>query len=807
MGPDMSARRRPRRRLVGILLWGLLVSAGSVAYGSWSSLPDAVARLQQRPEDAAAQDVLRDVERSLVAEAEAGHLAAVAVLMGAYENLVGALEDGEDRIAGVRARTSRSLTRWGDSQRGSDLLEALRAWAMAAGYEPLPQPMNRLRSTLLPPPGPEPGAVWVSPWDGSELVYHAPLQFGFGCTWGDNDCDRDEIGRWVSAADFWIERTEVTNRRYRRCVEAGVCSPPVGSPGFGRPARADEPVVGVTWWQARDYAMWAGRRLPSEVEWERAARGVDVVGRFPWGRGRERGRANLEGTGDEDSYEGLAPVASFAATGYGVFDLAGNVWEWCADTYHSRLDTGPVDERARVGGGWGRVLRGGSWRRTIELARASSRTWQEEDYYADDVGFRCVADVPDRVPDQQFVQMAKRSFPVQSEPGFELAAADLSAADRRYLERMSLTWLVLEGRVPDALPRAAAILRNDPRDPVAQDLLDQLEREIAADVTRGDLAAAEAALNGYRRAVQGDPRLARRLEAHEQRLLQQVRLHAQTQAGRGDRTLVTATLRFARTLDPDDPFWVSLSLSMEPAPGTRRVWPGDGKGMVWVPGGQYRMGASPDDGNAAYDEHPAHPVTVSGFWLDQTEVTNDEYRQCVEEGACDPPHRTTFFDEPNYGDQPVLWVDWFQARSYARWAGKRLPSEAEWEWAARAGSTTRFPWGDPWLDGAANGLGAVGDDHWGGPSPVASFEPNPWGLYDMVGNGAEWVQDLHNRNYWGAPGDSRAWLQLTGGPVERKRVVRGGSFSSPAPRLRVSYRDERGEGAFNRGIGFRCAAD
>jgi formylglycine-generating enzyme required for sulfatase activity len=789
------------------MVTGALGGAASADASSWSSLPDAVARLQASPGAQGAEQVLQEAEASVLAEAAAGHLEAVVALMDAYDDLVTPLEDGDLRCDSLRARTSDTLASFGDSRLSEDPELAVRAWALAAAYTPSARVLGRLRSLLLPPAEAEPGSVWRSPIDGAELVFHPSMPFRLGCTSGDNACQDDEVGRPLRTESFWMQRVEVTNRMYRSCVEAGGCPVPVESEAFGDTRRAQEPVVGVTFRHAAAYAAWAGRRLPSEAEWERAARGIDDGGRYPWGRARDRGLANVQDTGDADRFEGIAPVGSFPSTGFGVFDMAGNVWEWCADTHHLDQAQGPRDGRAWTTAGWGRVVRGGSWRRTLEVCRVSSRTWHEEDYFADDLGFRTAVDVPERVTDLELGRVVQRSFPIPEITGRSLQDAELTATDRRYLERRALTWLVLEGRIADALPRVVEMVRQDPRNPVTVDLLAQLEREMATDIQRGDLFALPEALLEYRTAVGEDSGLRRRLADHELRLLEQMRVNAHRVIEGGDRTTVTATVELVLLLDPGDPVLQTLLASSRIVPGTIRVWPRDHKEMVWIPDGSFRMGASPDDRQAAYDEHPPHTVEVDGFWLDRAEVTNNEYRLCVEAGPCSPPHRTAAFDDPRSGRRPVLWVDWFQARAYARWAAKRLPTEAEWEWAARAGHAGRFPWGDSWLDGRANALGVAGGDRWEGPAPAASFEPNAWGVYDMLGNASEWLQDAYHRNYWEAPGDARAWMQFTGEQVERKRVVRGGSYNSPSSRLRVSNRDQRAEISFSRTTGFRCASD
>jgi len=785
----------------------ILASVGGAMAGPWSSLPEAVTRLQRDPGDRTAAGAIEDAERSILSEAAGGRLQAVSALAQAYENLVSPLANGEVLCRDMRQKVGEILVVFGDSRFGSDPALAGRAWALAAAITMSDESIARLRRLMLPPASAESGDVWQSTEDGAELVFHPAMQFELGCTWGDGECADDEAGRWVDVDGFWIERTEVTNRRYRLCVEAGVCSPPADTRSFLDPASADQPVVGVSWYQARTYAAWTGRRLPSEAEWERAARGEHETSRFPWGKGKTPESANLYQTSGYDSFEELTEAGSFPATGLGVYDMAGSVWEWCADRYHRDNTAGPRDGSPRESGGWGRVLRGGSWRRTIELARVSSRTWYEEDYTADDVGFRCAADPPDEVQPMRLANLAAHVYPVYAMPGTELEGADLSATDRRYLDRMALTWKVLEGRIEDAVPRAVLLLRRDPRDPVALGFLDQLEKEMTADVRRGDIGVAETALARYRDAANGDRSLARRLAAHEERLLDQVQVTLRTFVGRGEFERASAGLQLVRTMRPGDPILVTLTATIQPRPGAVREWRGDRREMVWIPAGEYKMGASPGDASAAYDEHPAHSVQVDGFWIDRTEVTNDQYRTCVDAGACSPPQRTVAYDDPSHGNHPVLWVSWFQAKTYARWAHKRLPTEAEWERAARGGRPTRYPWGDYWHDGAANAAGALGDDRWGATAPVASFEPGAWGVYDLLGNAAEWVEDVYHKTYWNAPHDDHAWLQLDGPPVERRRVVRGGSHVTQPVRLRVSHREDRVPETINRAIGFRCAAD
>jgi formylglycine-generating enzyme required for sulfatase activity len=155
----------------------------------------------------------------------------------------------------------------------------------------------------------------------------------------------------------------------------------------------------------------------------------------------------------------------------------------------------------------------------------------------------------------------------------------------------------------------------------------------------------------------------------------------------------------------------------------------------------------------------------------------------------------------------VLRVSWFQAREFAAWSGKRLPTEAEWEIAARTGGDERYPWGEQWQAGRANAIGTDGGDRWGAAAPVGSFPPNRWGVRDMIGNAAEWVEDVFHPNLSGLPSDGQPWLQETGPSSERQRVVRGGSYADPASRQRVSRRNSHRPETGVRDVGFRCVAD
>lgn len=211
----------------------------------------------------------------------------------------------------------------------------------------------------------------------------------------DGRCDAGRFlleapARRVFVATFGIDRTEVTQRAYRRCVAAGRCAPSALSDRSDL-AAPDHPVVGVRWTDAVDYCAFVGGRLPSEDEWEKAARGDDPARRFPWGRSYDshlasHGRAPaLED--DLDGYLRTAPVGAFpaGASPYGLLDLAGNAAEWTSDVPAMPIELG-VDLSAS------RTIRGGSYALPPTDLRVTARRFATTDTAASDVGFRCAYD-------------------------------------------------------------------------------------------------------------------------------------------------------------------------------------------------------------------------------------------------------------------------------------------------------------------------------------------------------------------------------------------------------------------------------
>jgi formylglycine-generating enzyme required for sulfatase activity len=206
----------------------------------------------------------------------------------------------------------------------------------------------------------------------------------------------------------------------------------------------------------------------------------------------------------------------------------------------------------------------------------------------------------------------------------------------------------------------------------------------------------------------------------------------------------------------------------------------NGVPFVYVPAGCFMMGS--EDGDD--DEMPVHEVCLSAFWISWTEVTNDQYRACVDASVCKPPDDRTRFDDLSYVDHPVVRIDWYQAKAYARWAGGTLPTEAQWEYAARGPAGHVYPWGDedPTCE-LANVEYCVDNT-----MPVGSYPDGvSWvGALDMAGNVWEWVADWYSEDYYAtlAPGV----LDPTGPEDGVARVMRGGSFIFNQENARAAIR-------------------
>jgi formylglycine-generating enzyme required for sulfatase activity len=261
-----------------------------------------------------------------------------------------------------------------------------------------------------------------------------------------------------------------------------------------------------------------------------------------------------------------------------------------------------------------------------------------------------------------------------------------------------------------------------------------------------------------------------------------------------------------RALGASDALLGALAPPVHPAVGEEWTSPVDRREMVWIEPGTFLMGSPEDEVGRDADE-ARHSVRIErGFWLDTMPVTYEAYsRFVVTNPAWDKDHVDRRYHDGGYlkdwhgtsyprekVDWPVTYVSWHAARAYAAWAGKRLPTEAEFEYACRAGSTTRYWWGETFEPARANN----------GPAIVASRQAshrNPWGLYDMLGNVWEWSSSLY-RPYPYTGDDGR---ESPDSPADR--AIRGGSWNQAAVFLRAANRNNASPVTSSDRLGFRCA--
>lgn len=237
--------------------------------------------------------------------------------------------------------------------------------------------------------------------------------------------------------------------------------------------------------------------------------------------------------------------------------------------------------------------------------------------------------------------------------------------------------------------------------------------------------------------------------------------------------------------------------------------------MILIPAGSFQMGC--DSSNPAEtcdynDELPLHTVNLSAYSIDKYEVTNARYTACVDAGGCSAPQsansrpRAPYYGTIAYADYPVINVTWHQARAYCAWAGKRLPTEAEWEKAARGSTDTRmYSWGNTAPDcGKANYYDNVNGTGYcvGDTSRVDSYPSgaSPYGVMDMAGNVSEWVNDRYSASYYNVSPETDPQGPATG----NFRVMRGGSWTSYDYGVRSTIRVPYNPDSWLNVQGFRC---
>jgi formylglycine-generating enzyme required for sulfatase activity len=246
-----------------------------------------------------------------------------------------------------------------------------------------------------------------------------------------------------------------------------------------------------------------------------------------------------------------------------------------------------------------------------------------------------------------------------------------------------------------------------------------------------------------------------------------------------------------------------------PITGTTTTRTVDGMVMVYVPAGEFLMG---NDQGGADDEKPQREVYLDAFWIDRTEVTNAQYKECVQANLACKASSYAIDSRFNGDNQPVVGVDWNDAKTYCEWVGGALPTEAQWEKAARGTDGRAYPWGNNPITGKLlnfcdknceyNWKDSTVDDGYAKTAPVGSYlaGASPYGAWDMAGNVWEWVADWYDAKYYaGSPSKNP-----TGPSSGSSRVLRGGSWYCNAAFVRAAFRSLVDPGVHHGNLGFRC---
>jgi eukaryotic-like serine/threonine-protein kinase len=281
---------------------------------------------------------------------------------------------------------------------------------------------------------------------------------------------------------------------------------------------------------------------------------------------------------------------------------------------------------------------------------------------------------------------------------------------------------------------------------------------------------------------------------------------------------------FTLTLQPTE------TLTLTPTPGIGSTMTGaDGATLVYVPAGKFIMGIKAEDALAICqkyhlpcqlgwykDEQPPHEIDLSAYWIDQTEVTNAMYAKCVSDNnKCQEPKKlrsethSSYYGNPEFDNYPVIYVDWKMASTYCSWAGRSLPTEAQWEKAARGTDGNIYPWGNTFDGTKVNFCDSNCSNNWANKSfndgyadvsPVGNYPlgQSIYGALDMAGNVWEWVNDWYDVYPGGDPSASNNFGQ-------KYRVLRGGTWGYNLDSVRSAFRLSVAPDSFATDVGFRCA--
>ena len=663
----------------------------------------------------------------------------------------------------------------------------------------------------------------------------------------------------ITLEPYWLDRFEVTNRQFATFLAENEAIPPSNwqddSPPVGQ---EDHPVRGISWETAQNYCEWQNKRLPTEAEWEVAARGEQGF-LFPWGN--EETSVNLPESG-------TYPVGSLPPnrSSFGVFDMAGNVWEWVDAPY------APIRDGQQV-------AHGGAFDFFQDMAYRLQGDPNLPTMIAS-TGMRCAATEVEIVPDDDIVLNDDFSDPESGWPDLkedtawrgyhppdfyhveatganQVAAAvfgtnidNISMESRVFVDiveteageyRYGLMLRHVDSRQFYAFvvaPRSNqwAILKasNDGLETLESGSVDSLRGDSVetANTLRVDATDSTFSffVNGQILTTITDGSYGSGDFGFFVETFDETRAHvhydslnilqlgdAITQAGNEVAEVVptedteegvveTAVPEPTATNAPEEPT-ATADAEVEPTatdappptPEPTEIPVPDG--MVFIPGGGFLMGSSTGQAN----EQPEHLVTLDPYFLDQFEVTNEQYLTCVAEGGCTQSglrnsfRRAGYRDDPLFANYPIMGVTWNQAAAYCEWADKRLPTEAEWEFAASGLENFTWPWGNE-FDARLSAASSLDTE------PVDSFPDgaSPFGVFNMAGNVNEWVQDRFDGNFYANSPELNP-VNLDSGS---NQIYRGGSFDNTnGAFFTTSRRYVVSPNTFDVDIGFRCAQD
>lgn len=530
-----------------------------------------------------------------------------------------------------------------------------------------------------------------------EFVLIRPGSFKMGSD--RNDYDEKPVHKVTLTQPYYLGKYEVTQEQWERVMG--------NNPSHFKGAKL--PVENVSWEDCQRFIRQIGEKvgrkfaLPTEAQWEYACRagtttqyscGDDpaVLDEYAWHAGNSELKTH--------------PVGRKKPNPWGLYDMHGNVFEWCQDWYAESYPEGDATDPTGAPEGDRRVIRGGAWLYVIDNLRSADRGFSPPEYRINEYGLRCVMQVH-------------------------------STSDPR----------ATVGETANAQTRESAHATGS--DSFAQ---------VETAVKQGNKLRAELLLGEAEQANPGDARLG------------------------------VLRDRLREMSSPKE------SLGIEMAPGVKMEF-------VLIRPGSFTMGS---DQSPVLNERPAHRVTITApFYLGKFEVTQKQWTSIMDRNLSAFKGASPGFEA---ADLPVENVSWLLCQNFFSELSKkvpgytfRLPTEAEWEYACRAGATTDsgLPEGASLADYAWFGENAGGQTH-----PVGSKKPNAWGLYDMLGNVWEWCHDEFGSYAAEAARDPEGASFTTGG----MRVLRGGAWNNIADHVNAHFRHDEGSAILMRYYGFRCVA-